>query len=53
MAEFVESLHRIADGRFDVGRLVTHQIGLDEVAGTFEALKTPNQHAKVMVEAWR
>ncbi len=53
MAEFVESLHRIADGRFDVGRLVTHQIGLDEVAGTFEALKTPNHHAKVIVEAWR
>ena len=53
MAEFVESLHRIADGRFDVGRLVTHQIGLDDVARTFEELKTPNQHAKVMVEAWR
>jgi threonine dehydrogenase-like Zn-dependent dehydrogenase len=53
MAEFVESLHRIADGRFDVGRLVTHQIGLDDVAGTFEALKTPSHHAKVMVEAWR
>ena len=53
MPEFVESLHRIADGRFDVGRLVTHRIGLDEVAESFAALKTPNQHAKVMVEAWR
>jgi len=53
MQEFVDSLHRIADGRFDVERLVTHRIGLDDVASTFEALKTPNHHAKVMVEAWR
>jgi threonine dehydrogenase-like Zn-dependent dehydrogenase len=51
--EFVESLTRIADGRFDVGRLVTGTVGLDDVAGAFDTLRRPTDHAKIMVEGWR
>lgn len=51
--EFVESLHRIADGRFDVGRLVTGRVGLEEVADAFTTLRKPTDHAKIMVEGWR
>ena len=51
--EFRDSLEAIADGRFDIEPLVTGQISLDEVADTFESLKSPEAHAKVVVEPWR
>ena len=47
--EFRESLHAIAEGSFDVAGLVSHEIGLDEVASTFDALRNPETHAKVIV----
>ena len=47
--EFAESLECIADGRFDISNLISHQIGLADVAGAFEALKDPEKHAKVLV----
>jgi 2-desacetyl-2-hydroxyethyl bacteriochlorophyllide A dehydrogenase len=53
MEEFTESLTYIADGKFDVSQLVSHRIGLDEVADTFEALKDPERYAKVIVEPWQ
>ena len=51
--EFSESLTNIADGKFDVSNLVSHRIGLDDVADTFEALKDPERYAKVIVEPWQ
>ena len=53
VAAFRDSLHAIADGSFDVADLVTHQIGLDQVAETFDALKNPTDHAKVVVDPTR
>lgn len=50
--EFATSLRNICDGQFDVSSLVSHTIGLDEVAATFEALRDPEQYAKVMVDPW-
>jgi threonine dehydrogenase-like Zn-dependent dehydrogenase len=50
--EFAATLTHIADGSLDVARLVTGQIGLDEVAGAFEALRDPERHAKILVEPW-
>ncbi|NKB99822.1 MAG: alcohol dehydrogenase catalytic domain-containing protein [Pseudomonadales bacterium] len=47
--EFTQSLHAIADGTFDVGGLVSHEVGLDEVADTFVALADPERYAKVIV----
>ena len=51
--EFDESLQRIAEGSFNVAPLITGRVGLDDVAGAFEALRDPEQHAKILVEPWR
>lgn len=51
--EFATSLKNICDGKFDVADLVSHKIGLLEVADTFTALRDPEHHAKVIVEPWR
>ncbi len=52
-AEFAESLRFIADGQFDIANMVSHQISMNEVAETFEALKSPDQHAKVIIDPTR
>ena len=51
--EFAATLTHIADGSLDVERLITARIGLDEVAGAFDVLRDPEQHAKILVEPWR
>jgi hypothetical protein len=33
--------------------LITGRVGLAEVAGAFDALRDPEQHAKILVEPWR
>lgn len=48
-SEFQQSLMAIADGRFDVAGLISHEISLNEVPQTFEALKDPERYAKVIV----
>ena len=52
VAEFEGTLKRIADGGLDVGPLITHSIGLDEVAGAFDALAEPDAYGKVIVQPW-
>ena len=49
-AEFREALHLIADGKVDPTPLVTGTVGLDGVAGAFDALGDPEVHAKVLVD---
>ena len=51
--EFAQALRCIADGSFDVAQLVTGHVALAEVASAFEALRDPEQHAKILVEPWR
>jgi threonine dehydrogenase-like Zn-dependent dehydrogenase len=51
--EFRQTLHNIADGSFDVAPLITARVGLDQVATSFELLRDPEQHAKILVEPWR
>ncbi len=51
--EFAESLQAIADGAIDVSPLITGRVGLDGVAGAFEALANPEAHAKILVEPAR
>jgi len=53
LQEFNESLQKIADGSFAVGEMVSHQVGLHQVADTFTALADPEAFAKVIVEPWR
>ncbi len=48
--EFRDTLHMIADGTVDPTPLVTATIGLDEVAGAFDALTDPEKHAKILID---
>ncbi len=51
--EFASTLQAIAEGRIDVAPLVTGRVGVDGVPGAFETLRTPDAHAKILVEPWR
>jgi threonine dehydrogenase-like Zn-dependent dehydrogenase len=49
--EFAATLDHIAEGRIDVAPLITGHVGIDGVAGAFEALASPERHAKIIVRA--
>ena len=51
--EFAATLTHIAEGRIPVAPLVTGKVGVEGVAGAFEALASPERHAKILVEPWR
>lgn len=51
--EFAATLGHIADGRIDVGPMVTGSAGVTGVADAFEALADPEAHVKILVEPWR
>ena len=47
--EFAESLRQIAEGELCVEPLITANIALDELPSAFDALSSPEQHAKIIV----
>ncbi|MEO9326844.1 zinc-binding dehydrogenase [Gordonia aurantiaca] len=49
-AEYHETLRMIADGKVDVGPMITATIGLDGVAAAFDALGSAEHHAKVLID---
>jgi len=49
-AEFGESLGAIASGAIDVSPMITGVVGIDGVAAAFEALGSPDEHVKILVE---
>src|SRR6185503_13361152 len=51
--EFASTLGHIAEGRIPVAPLITGKVGVEGVAGAFEALASPERHAKILVEPWR
>ena len=51
--EFAATLGHIAEGRISTAPLITGRVGLEGVAGAFEALASPERHAKILVEPWR
>ncbi len=51
--EFAATLDHIAEGRIEVAPLITGKVGVEGVAGAFEALASPERHAKILVEPWR
>lgn len=51
--EFAATLTHIAEGRIPVAPLITGKVGVEGVAGAFEALASPTLHAKILVEPWR
>ncbi|OBF03035.1 alcohol dehydrogenase [Mycobacterium sp. ACS4054] len=48
--EFRDTLHMLADGKVDVAPLITGTVGLDGVAGAFDALADPEAHAKILID---
>lgn len=48
--EFAMVLDLLASGRIDPSPLITGIIGLDQVPDTFEALRKPGDHAKVLID---
>ena len=51
--EFAATLNHIAEGRIQVAPLITGKVGVEAVARAFEALASPERHAKILVEPWR
>lgn len=51
--EFAATLAHIGEGRIPVAPLITGKVGVEGVAGAFEALASPERHAKILVEPWR
>ncbi len=47
--EFAQSLRNLAEGRIDGTKLVTGEVGLDEVPASFAALADPEEHVKILV----
>jgi threonine dehydrogenase-like Zn-dependent dehydrogenase len=47
--EFQGTLRSIADGELDVAPMITGEVGLDGVAGAFDALGNPDEHCKILV----
>jgi threonine dehydrogenase-like Zn-dependent dehydrogenase len=47
--EFAATLGHIAEGRIPTAPLITGRVGLDGVAAAFEALASPESHAKILV----
>src|SRR5262249_47961676 len=48
--DFRDTLHMLADGKVDPAPLVTATVGLDGVAGAFDALADPERHAKILID---
>ncbi|MBS44189.1 MAG: alcohol dehydrogenase [Nocardioides sp.] len=48
--EFHDSLHALAGERVDLAPLLTGRVGFDGVAGAFDVLADPEQHAKILVD---
>jgi threonine dehydrogenase-like Zn-dependent dehydrogenase len=48
--EFRDTLHMLAEGKVDAGPLLTGRVGLEGVAGAFEALGNPERHAKIVID---
>ncbi|MGI8336580.1 zinc-binding dehydrogenase [Actinomadura scrupuli] len=48
--EYGTTLYDIAEGRIDAGSIITGMVGLDGIAGAFEELSRPDDHAKIVVD---
>ncbi|MFI8036054.1 hypothetical protein ACFMJX_01760 [Acinetobacter baumannii] len=51
--EFRDALHMIAEGKVNCSPLITGVVGLEGVTNAFEALRDPEQHAKILIDPKR
>ena len=47
--EFSATLDTIAAGKIDVAKLITDEVGLDDVPNAFDMLAHPDDHVKIIV----
>ena len=52
-AEFSDTLHRIAEGLYDVTPLITGRVGMSGVTGAFAELEKPDLHGKIILDPTR
>jgi threonine dehydrogenase-like Zn-dependent dehydrogenase len=48
--EFRDTLHMLAEGKLNAAPLLTGHVGLAGVAAAFDALGTPEEHAKILID---
>jgi threonine dehydrogenase-like Zn-dependent dehydrogenase len=48
--EFRETLHMLAEGQIDPAPVITGTVGLDGVESAFDALGSPEVHAKILID---
>ena len=48
--EFRDTLHMLANGKVNAAPLITDTVGLDGVNDAFDALRDPEQHAKIIID---
>lgn len=48
--EYRDTLHMIAEGKVNCAPMITGVVGLAGVANAFDALKDPEQHAKILID---
>jgi threonine dehydrogenase-like Zn-dependent dehydrogenase len=48
--EFRDVLHMLAEGKIDPSPLMTGTVGLDGVEAAFDALASPERHAKILID---
>ncbi len=48
--EFHDAMHLLAEGKANAEPIITGVVGLDGVAGAFEALRDPETHAKILID---
>jgi len=53
LSEYASTLAHLSDGSLLGEPMITGTVGVDEVAGAFEDLASPETHAKILVEPWR
>ena len=51
--EFRDALHMISEGKVNCSPLITGVVGLEGVTSAFEALRGPEQHAKILIDPKR
>lgn len=47
--EFAHTLHALADGKLEGAPMITGRVKLDQVAGAFDDLAQPDEHAKIII----
>ena len=50
--EFSEALQILSENKINWRPLVTGKVGLDGIAGAFQALQNPESHAKIIIDPW-